>query len=92
MSTNTDHQDTIIPKVVTTPAELAESVRLVGYDLRAFLAVCGVKYNTFQHWKRIGRIPNKSALMLANYIIRKPDQYMSFWAIESTLEFANDQA
>jgi len=86
MSTNTDQQGQTVPKIAITPDELAYSIKCSGYDLKAFLNICGVKYNTFQCWKRIGRIPNKSVLILANYLILDPTQYKNFQHIESIVK------
>lgn len=68
MSIDNNDQGQNVPKIIRTPEDVEVLITSLGYKTVAFLESCGVKYATFQCWKKLGRIPNDSALILFNYV------------------------
>lgn len=94
MSIKPDHQEQIVPKIIRTPEDVEALIEVMGYKTVSFLDVCGVKYATFQHWKRTGTIPNDSALVLFNFLRLFPNTMSSLRTIRTVVttlgETSND--
>lgn len=80
MNKELNHQDQTVSKtipkyLILSTDDVVKLVERMGYNLETFLNTCGVKYNTFQHWKKGDTIPNDSALVLFNYINDNPESF-----------------